>query len=1681
MSNYTGIENANEFYTAHYLSAIMEKDLEKEVYSKWSEQADESDAQKPWRRLRNLSGDYFEMKANLEEEDAPKERLERHEEFANSLLRTLGYDPEPTEHLVDDGTVPVFAEIERSDGSPLLWCLRAVDEVPGEPTDPLELPLMVEQWPESDLTDDQVEHGPPEWAQRPDQPLDASTGDSRPTIEEVISSRIFGREEPPRFVLVVGEQHLVLIDRSKWREKRLLRFDLVEILGRRETDTLKATAALLHADEMAPEGTRNLIDTLDESSHQHAFSVSEDLKYALREAIELLGNEAIHYLKEERREKVYERDMADDLTRECLRFMYRLLFLFYIEARPELGYAPMGNDAYRNGYSLETLRDLEMVELETDEAREGYFIHESLESLFEMVFQGAPTSSQESLGLAADGGIEDADTSDDSSDTSPGAPSDSEDDTLHGTFEIDPLRSHLFDPERTPILNRVKLRNNVMQRIVELMSLSQPDATKRGGRKRRGRISYAQLGINQLGAVYEALLSYQGFFAEEELVEVKESDKSYDPLETAYFVTRDELGKYDEDEIVRDEDGNFKTHEKGKFIYRLSGRDRESSASYYTPESLTKCLVKYSLKELIGEGIKHPDDGGTASVEIRDDVSAEDILDMHIVEPAMGSAAFLNEAVNQLAEAYLQKRQEELDDEIPHSEYLHEKQKVKMFLADNRVFGIDLNPVAVELAEVSLWLNTIHSGGFVPWFGMQLMTGNSLIGGRRQVFTADDLGFGGGSDDTPWLERSPHRLDPRSLGESDDDLSKDGAPGEEVEFGKRPEDAVYHFLLPAEDMAKYKDHVIRGKGGKNPIDGLAEEAYEHMKEWRREFVREPITEEQYEQMRQLSEAIDKLWDRHTELLANARERTTDPFDIYGYEHESARETPSTTRHKDKVWRDEFYSEETEASSPYRRLEMVMNYWCALWFWPNDEYEQLPDRDDFLWDLSLILDVDFLITDRDDDPSQGDLFGETMPDETARDVADEFGIVDVDRLVENRDRFEIVERIAESEQFLHWELEFADLFAERGGFDLVLGNPPWIKVEWEEAAVLGDYDPAFEIKNMSASKAQKKRKTAIKNLNIRSEFLSEYEKSMAQNNYLNSPGNYPKLRGMKANLYKCFIPRGWYLSNKNGISSFLHPEGIYNDPNGGYLRSSLYPRLIGHFQFQNEKSLFPIANRFKFSINIYRNDSSDIGFSNIANLYLPSTIDSCLNYRGSGAVPVIKDNKGEWNIEGHSDRIIHLSREDLNIFSSIYDSENTPPDEARLPSLHSTQLLSTLKRFSMSEVNVQDIADNYFATQHWNETNAQEDGTIKRNNNFPKDPKKFVISGPHFFVGNPIFKTPNEGCSTHRDYSPVHLNKISKNYLPRTNYSPNCGYDIYLSRTPRVSWGVNKPVTEYYRLISRSMLSQSGERTLISSIAPKEVAHINGVFSIAFKSRKSMINVALIKFSLVADFFIKTTGRSNLHYTWEKFPLLSFPPAAIVRALTLTCITNYYADLWKSCWREKFSQENWAKDDPRLDNDFWRELTPEWQWDCGLRTRFERRQALVEIDVFAAMALGITLEELKTIYRVQFPVLREYEDDTWYDQNGRIVYTVNRNLSGIGLPRVPQNKGETTVDGKAWEDVKHMQSGTITQVVEDNTRPDGPHEKEIVYEAPFTKCDREEDYEEVWTNFEERFDENGEES
>ena len=198
-----------------------------------------------------------------------------------------------------------------------------------------------------------------------------------------------------------------------------------------------------------------------------------------------------------------------------------------------------------------------------------------------------------------------------------------------------------------------------------------------------------------------------------------------------------------------------------------------------------------------------------------------------------------------------------------------------------------------------------------------------------------------------------------------------------------------------------------------------------------------------------------------------------------------------------------------------------------------------------------------------------------------------GVVDIPKLCAQQPRLATVRDIARKNRFMHWELEFADLFAERGGFDLIIGNPPWIKIEWNEQGVLSDSHPMFAVKNLSANQTTQHRERALENPTTKAMYFEEYESMSGMQTFLNAVGNYLSLKGQQTNLFKCFLPQAWVFNSKAGVSAFVHPEGVYDDPRGGALREKSYARLRKHFMFANERKLFSeVHHHTQFSLNVY---------------------------------------------------------------------------------------------------------------------------------------------------------------------------------------------------------------------------------------------------------------------------------------------------------------------------------------------------------------------------------------------------------------------------------------------------------------------------------------------------------------
>ena len=192
---------------------------------------------------------------------------------------------------------------------------------------------------------------------------------------------------------------------------------------------------------------------------------------------------------------------------------------------------------------------------------------------------------------------------------------------------------------------------------------------------------------------------------------------------------------------------------------------------------------------------------------------------------------------------------------------------------------------------------------------------------------------------------------------------------------------------------------------------------------------------------------------------------------------------------------------------------------------------------------------------------------------------------------------------------------------------------------------------------------------------------------------------------------------------------------------------------------------------------------------------------------------------------------------------------------------------------------------------------------------------------------------------------------------------------------------------------------------------------------------------------------------------QLLPYLPQDARVIRRALMLNCLTTDWAELWAAAWAETdlSGPDGWLGDCPVLPQDAFSKLGPAWTPAMPLRSALARRQALVELDVLAARGLGLSLEELQTMFRISFTTLRKYDGGTWYDQNGRVVFTCQNKAGGV--PR------------KVWEQEllprKDEPDYTYSHTEADQAFTDAKTARTTVYAAPFFTMDRERDYEVAW--------------
>ena len=512
-----------------------------------------------------------------------------------------------------------------------------------------------------------------------------------------------------------------------------------------ELETLRAFATLLRLQRFfgSPE---NKLDQLFERSKESQDEVTDALGDQVARAIEVLVR-SLDKADEERNRELLSNVAPQDLYEAGLTVMMRLVFLLAAEER---GLLLLGEPKYDSFYAVTTLR--RQLRKKSEERLDHEFeAWARLLSLFRMVF----------------GGVE------------------------HPSLRMPALGSSLFDPDRFPFLEGRSVGSKWREDPATPLPINDQtvllllDAIQIF----RGRtISYKGLDVEQIGHVYEGLLEKTVRRLDKTTLQLKSTKGAKDPFITlneivgvgnqnkndlieliaeksgkkALTIKNDLDREHQEasvskllsacngdEEIYRqivpysncielDAWGYPLVHPGGAFVVGL-GQDRRQTGSHYTPKRLTEKIVEETLTPIVFVG---PADGLPKSQWSLK--SPSEILDLKVCDPAMGSGAFLVQVCRLLSERLLEAwiRAEQggtafgVDGNEKHNEGAEPLPKgsddrlmiAKRLIAEKCLYGVDLNPLAVELAKLSLWLTTLAKGQPFGFLDHNLRVGNSLLG-----------------------------------------------------------------------------------------------------------------------------------------------------------------------------------------------------------------------------------------------------------------------------------------------------------------------------------------------------------------------------------------------------------------------------------------------------------------------------------------------------------------------------------------------------------------------------------------------------------------------------------------------------------------------------------------------------------------------------------------------------------------------------------------------------------------------------------------------------------------------------------------------------------------------------------------------------------------------------------------
>jgi type II restriction/modification system DNA methylase subunit YeeA len=439
-------------------------------------------------------------------------------------------------------------------------------------------------------------------------------------------------------------------------------------------------------------GGDSFLDDVYDESNVFAQELGEDLQDNIYEAIKILSEGYLQYPDND----LDEEDLGL-IHDSSLIYLYRLIFVLYAEAEGR-DLLDTDNEIYEEQYSLNALKQ-EVAE-ELDSADPKYHdwqdnLSSRLDELFSLIDQGSKSRGipEEDLYIPAYNG---------------------------GLFRTDPDED---DSDEAQFLANHTVGDAYLARVVELLTRSQ-----NGGGKIF--VDYSSLDVRHLGSVYEGLLEYQLNVADEPLA-------------------------LDDGEYVSADEGKEAVVNEGEVYLTTGSGERKATGSYYTPEYVVEYIVDETLGPLVDDiredlaGQSGFGDGGFA------EEFAERIFELKVLDPAMGSGHFLTSAVDYLAREIIDAQEKQADQQgIETIDEEHDINWARRKVAQRCIYGVDLNPLATELAKVSLWLRTLAAEQPLAFLDHHLKTGNSLVGSDIEDVLSNGEGDTGAESGQLTLQQS---------------------------------------------------------------------------------------------------------------------------------------------------------------------------------------------------------------------------------------------------------------------------------------------------------------------------------------------------------------------------------------------------------------------------------------------------------------------------------------------------------------------------------------------------------------------------------------------------------------------------------------------------------------------------------------------------------------------------------------------------------------------------------------------------------------------------------------------------------------------------------------------------------------------------------------------------------------